>query len=69
MIRKGSVLGVWINFSSATATSRLLNEGVANRSKVIAYTAVTPTIDNSAWQAGDPYQHYIKVYYRGVLPA
>ena len=64
-IRGGSILGVWVSCSSATATLReQTGLGSQNQSKATAYSASPGTNDVTAWTATTA-RKYLKIYYRG----
>jgi len=64
LIRGGTVIGVWVSFSSASATIREDNGSANAYEKATSYDATPPASDTTAWTSGVD-QVYIKLYYRG----
>ena len=66
-IRKGTIIGVWIKFTSASATFRqLTGAGSQNQQRADPNTNFTQMDEDVAWSTATTRQ-YITVYYRGYI--
>ena len=67
LIKGGTIVGIWLTCSSASATIReITGQGSQNQQKATAYSADLPTQDNTAWTTATA-RKYLKLYYRGYV--